>query len=104
MQGGEYADKTEHFKSLHNPTQVGLEQSVHIYDYPKENHNSNLEDDILNSPISIEEVYNATDSLDEHKPPGLDRVCPSALRHNETLQYLQALFQCCFICGSVPKI
>ena len=75
-----------------------------MHDYADDDHNSNIEEDILNSLISIEEVYNAIDSLEEHKAPGQDRVYPSALRHIETLQYIQALFQCCFISGSVPKI
>ena len=59
----------EHFKTLHNPSRVSLEDSKHIFSC-EGTVNDKSDDIILNSPITTEEVHNAINSLEEHKAPG----------------------------------
>ena len=89
---------TDHFDRLFNPPSVGP-------DLDQMNHSENCThtDKILNIPITTEEIHSALTQLDESKTPGSDKICPSILKDEKIMQYLQILFQKCFNSGTVPK-
>jgi len=69
------------------------------------NHSENCThtDTILNIPITAEEIHSALTQLDESTAQGSDKICPSILKDEKIMQYLQILFQKCFNSGTVPK-
>ena len=81
---------------------MNLEDSTHILSC-EGTVNDGSYDIILNSPITTEEVHNAINWSEEHKAPGLDKVCPSILKCNDILDYRVTYYQCCFKNGSVPQ-
>ena len=69
------------------------------------NHSENCThtDTILNIPITAEEIHSALTQLDESKAPGSDKICPSILKDEKIMQYLQILSQKCFNSSTVPN-
>ena len=88
----------EHFKEIFNPINRE-EPCTETLNTP----NNTREDNILNLPITFEEVQSAVGQLDDSKAPGLDRLCPSLLKNSRIIQYLRNLFQACFRLGTVPQ-
>ena len=88
----------KHFESLLNPHDTEFcnlgSQSSNSY--------TPFDDEVLNRPIDLEEVYQAIAQLEENKAPGPDYICPSIIKDDKVTQYLHRLFQKCFETGIVP--
>ena len=61
-----------------------------------------VDDEVLNIPIELEEVYQAIAQLVENKAPGPDNICPSIIKDDKVAGYLYKLFRKCFETGIVP--
>ena len=90
----------DHFKTLFNPPDIGL--GLRQFDREETGRNF-IGQEILSSPITIEEVETAVNSLEEYKAPGHDKICPSVMKCDKILLYLVSLFQYCFTNSTVPK-
>ena len=83
----------DHFKTLFNPPDIGL--GLRQFDREETGRNF-IGQEILSSPITIEEVETAVNS--PH-----DKICPSVMKCDKILLYLVSLFQYCFTNSTVPK-
>ena len=85
----------EYFKDLHN----SCSSSVHTYNMEF------IEDDILDSKISKDEIRSAIKSLKVNKAPGIDHLPPSLFKafDNSLVSFLSKLFNSAFDAGTFPR-
>ena len=58
--------------------------------------------ELLNCPISFEEVSHAVMSLNNSKSPGVDEIRADFIKNNYCISFLHKLFNLCFDIGRVP--
>ena len=85
----------EYFKDLHNSHPFSA--PTHCWEY--------IEDDILDSLISNEEIWSALNSLKVNKAPGIDQLPPSLFKmfDGSLVSFLSILFNRIFDSGTFPQ-
>ena len=72
----------------------------HIQDSPEPTNN----EDILNTPISVDEISKACSNSKNSKSPGIDKLPYEVYKNDRSIKLLHALFNRCFSTGMVPSV